>query len=123
MASSRFDGEFAITDLAVADEPVPLRTTATISIESEFGGLSVTPACNTYLGSFTLIESDEAESNLSDEGQASFTIAGGSDTDCGDLNDQEGLVLTALAAVDSWATTDDGFRFDGPDGSSFTITR
>lgn len=123
VASARFDGDFAITELVVASEPVPLQTSATISIETEFGGLSVMPACNNYLGSFTLIESGEAESNLSEEGQASFTIAGGSDNDCGDLDGQEEMVLAALAAVDSWAAVDDGFRFDSPDGFSFTIQR
>lgn len=123
VASARFDGDFAITELTVAGESVPLQTTATISIETEFGGLSVMPACNTFLGSFTLIEAGEAESNLSQDGQASFTIAGGSDDDCGDLDGQEEMVLAALAAVDSWAAVDDGFQFDGPDGSSFTIRR
>lgn len=123
VAPARFDGDFTISELVVAGEPVPLQATAMVSIETEFGALSVSPACNTFLGSFTLIESDETESNLSDDGQASFTVAGGSSDNCDDLDEQERAVLAAMAAVDSWVSVDDGFRFDGPDGSSFTITR
>jgi heat shock protein HslJ len=111
MAHPRFDGEFAVTGLVVDGTEAPLEPAPLLVIETRFGGLTVSPGCNTYLGSFTLTE----------DGVASFTVTGGSDVDCGDLTGQEASVLAALAAVETWTALDGGFRLDGP-GTSLTIT-
>jgi hypothetical protein len=110
VADDRFDGEFAITDVVVDGVARPPVQRPSLAIEARFGGLTVNPGCNTYLGSFTLTE----------DGRASFTVTGGSDLDCGDLTAQEEAVLSALDGATDWAEIDGGFRFDGP-ATSLTV--
>ena len=105
VADPRFDGEFAITALSIDGQDVELASLPLITIETEFGALTVSPGCNMYFGSFTLAES----------GLASFTIAGGSSDDCGALAGQETDVLTALEQATGWTEAGDGFTFTGPD--------
>ncbi len=104
MADARFDGTFDITELLVDGSSVALEQRPMIEIDAEFGGLTVLAGCNTSFGSFSLDE----------DGRASFTVTGGTENDCGPLADQETAILAALAAVDQWSETDDGFRLDGP---------
>lgn len=111
VADARFDGEFVATTLARNGQEVPLTVAPIVIFETRFGALTVNPGCNTYFGSFTLAE----------DGGASFTIAGGSRQDCGDLNEQEELLLSALRGAASWVAVDDGFTFDGANGSVTVI--
>lgn len=113
VADLAFDGEFFITSITVDDQPVEVATTARITLETEFGGLRVEPACNTFFGSFTIDQ----------DGTASFTVTGGSSQDCGPFTGQEQAVLAALESVDSWVEIDGGFRFDGQSGASVSLTR
>ncbi len=103
VADARFEGTFEIVDVMVDGVEIALDQRPIIEIEAEFGGLTVMPGCNTSFGSFSLDE----------DGRASFTVTGGTEIDCGPLADQETAILTALATVDQWSETDDGFRFDG----------
>lgn len=107
VADPRFDGGFEIVELVVDGVAIAIAERPTVEIETQFGDLTVLPGCNTYFGSFTLDE----------DGTASFTVTGGSELDCGELADQEDAVLDAMAGVDRWVTTDDGFRFSGPSAS------
>lgn len=111
VADVRFDGEFVVTALTSNDQEVALPVAPLVGFETEFGALTVNPGCNTYFGSFTLAE----------DGVASFTIAGGSSQDCGDLDEQEELVLAALRGVTSWTEAPDGFVFEGPNSSVTAI--
>lgn len=113
VANVRFDGDFIIGDVTLADGPVDLEAIAAVNIETEFGALTLEPACNTYFGSFSLGE----------DGSASFSIAGGTGTPCDGLERQEQAVISAMSQVSRWSETADGFRFDGPDGQAFTLTR
>lgn len=110
VADARFDGRFDIVEVVVDEDPIALTQQPTIEIEAQFGGLTVLPGCNTYFGSFTLAE----------DGRASFTVTGGSEQDCGPLDDQEAAVLAVLGAVDQWVEADTGFRLSGA-GSSLSI--
>ncbi len=111
VADQRFDGEFVAISVTVDGQPVTLLTDPLVIIETEFGSLTINPGCNSYFGSFTLAE----------DGTASFTVAGGSTQDCGELTRQEDAVLAAIAGVESWTATDRGFRFDGRDGDAITV--
>ncbi|MEL6983389.1 MAG: META domain-containing protein [Actinomycetota bacterium] len=111
VADARFDGRFEISEVVADQAPFALSQQPAIEIETEFGGLTVLPGCNTYFGSFTLTE----------DGEASFTITGGSGQDCGPLAEQEATVLAALDAVDQWDEVEAGFRFSGG-GSTVVIT-
>lgn len=111
VADARFDGAFLVASVTVDGTDFELRDTAALQIDAEFGDLTVRPGCNVYFGSFTLAA----------DGRASFTVAGGSDQDCGGLTDQEDAVLRALRAAESWAEVTGGFRFDG-DGGRHSIT-
>ena len=71
------------------------------------------PGCNTYFGSFT----------LSEDGGASFTIAGGSSQECEDLAEQEQAILDALGLVTNWEQTDAGFEFTDNSGSQLILGR
>jgi heat shock protein HslJ len=113
VADQRFDGLFLITEAVVGGEPIPLEAVASINFETEFGGLVVEPGCNRYFGSFSLAE----------DGNASFTVAGGSQNSCDGLEQQDRGVLTALGRVTEWTELGDGFRFDGPSGDSITVGR
>lgn len=113
VADARFEGEFTVTSIMLDGQDVPLRTLATVDIDTVFGGLTVIPGCNTYFGSFTLTEA----------GRASFTVAGGSSQDCGDLGPQEDAVLAALGAAERWSETPDGFRFESGGGDSISVSR
>ncbi len=113
VADARFEGDFFLDGVTMDGRLVPLETVATIKFETVFGGLQVKPGCNTYFGSFTLAE----------DGTASITVPGGTNQDCGGLGFQEEAILTALAGVTSWAETADGFRLDGPSGTSVALTR
>ncbi len=103
VADARFDGTFEIVGVALDGAEMALDQRPMMEIEAEFGGLTVMPGCNTFFGSFS----------LDNDGRASFTVTGGTEIDCGPLADQETTILAALAAVDQWSETDDGFRFDG----------
>ena len=111
VAHPRFDGAFVITGLVLDGSPVALEQRPALEIETVFGGLTVLSGCNTYFGAFTLDE----------DGTASFTLAGGSDLDCGPLAGQEDAVLAALEGAQTWTVVDGGFRFDGP-GASITVS-
>ena len=107
VAHPRFDGEFTIVELSLDGGRVGLDQRPSLQIETEFGGLTVMPGCNTYFGSFTLAE----------DGSASFTVTGGSELDCGPLTDQEAAVLAALDQATAWSEGPGGFRFEGPTGA------
>lgn len=111
VAHPRFEGDFTIDAVELDGSATELVQQPRVTIETRFGGLTVQPGCNTYFGAFTLDE----------DGTASFTVTGGTDLDCGDLADQEAVVLAALDGATSWTPVDGGFRFDGPT-SSLTIT-
>lgn len=113
VADARFDGEFQITSLTIDGQDIGLDSRPILSIETVFGGLSLMAGCNTYFGSFT----------LSEDGEASFTIAGGSSQECADLAEQEQAVLDALAATTRWEQTDGGFRFTDEGGTELTARR
>lgn len=113
VADARFDGDFQVMALQQGGLEVPLISVPVISIETEFGGLSVMPGCNTYFGSFTLEE----------DGFASFTVAGGSQQECDELGMQEQAVLDVLALVNRWEETADGFVLDAGDGNQLNIVR
>ena len=106
VADARFDGRFTVIGLDFADGPVEPALAPVITIETEFGALTVEPGCNTYYGSFSLL----------DDGSASFTVTGGSNRDCPDLADQEQAVLAVLDAVDGWAESGETLVLAGPDG-------
>jgi heat shock protein HslJ len=107
VADPRFEGTFVVSELTVDGEVLAIDLLPTVAIDTVFGRLTVEPGCNTFFGSYTLAE----------DGEASFTIAGGTGRDCPDLADQEEAVVAALRNVTSWTETDDGFRFDGADRS------
>lgn len=113
VANARFEGEFMVTSVVLAGQEFPLQNVATVTIETIFGTLTVIPGCNTYFGSYTLTES----------GLASFTVAGGSNQDCGGLRSQEDAVLAALGAAEHWIETADGFLFESDKGDTITIAR
>ncbi|MEM9653883.1 MAG: META domain-containing protein [Actinomycetota bacterium] len=113
VADIRFEGEFVVTSVTADGADVGLVSEPIISLETVFGGLSIVPGCNTYFGSFTLTE----------DGTASFTVAGGTSRSCADLADQEAAVLDALRAVTTWEEEGDGFRFaDDGGGSTLTVS-
>lgn len=107
VADPRFEGRFVITEVDVGNDIETFDLMPVIAIETVFGGLTVEPGCNTHFGSFT----------LDDDGTASFTVAGDTGRDCGELAAQETLVIDTLTSVESWAEGPDGFRLDGPAGS------
>lgn len=113
VADIRFDGDFVISNLTTQGDPVPLAAVASLNIETEFGGLVVEPGCNTYYGSFT----------LTDDGTASFSVAGGTNRTCDGLEQQDEPVIRTLTAVSSWSETTDGFRLEGAGGESLTLNR
>lgn len=113
VADARFDGDFQITEIIVDGQTVPPVSSPIISIETVFGGLSLMPGCNTYFGSFT----------LSEDGSASFTVAGGSSQECEDLAQQEEQILDVLDSVTSWEQTDRGFRLTDGSGKELTLSR
>ncbi len=113
VADVRFEGDFLIVELTLDGQPVTLEAVASMNFETEFGGLVVEPGCNRYFGSFTLNE----------DGTASFSVAGGENRTCDGLEQQDRLVIQALAAVSSWSESADGFRLDGPGGQSVTVQR
>lgn len=113
VVDARFDGDFTVTELSLAGPDVELVTAPVITIDSVFGGLTVKPGCNTYFGSLT----------LTDEGQASFTVTGGSDQDCGELATQEEAMLDGLARVTGWREAPGGLRFSDGAGTELVVRR
>lgn len=112
VADAQFDGDFVISDLMLQGEPVPLAAVASLNIETEFGGLVVEPGCNTYYGSFT----------LTDDGTASFSVAGGTNRTCDGLEQQDLPVIRALTGVSMWSDLGDGFVLEGPAGDAVTLS-
>lgn len=105
VAHPRFEGRFNIVDVEVDGARVAVEGEPNLTIDAEFGELTVEAGCNQHFGSFTLTE----------DGRASFTITGGSADSCGSpIDGAEANVLAALDDVTGWSEVDGGFRFDGP---------
>lgn len=110
VADARFDGRFQIVTTTVGGTELVPAGQPTMAIDAEFGALEVELGCNVGLGSFTLTE----------QGEASFRITGGSRRPCDELAEQEATILAALDGADAWTSVDGGFRFDGP-ATSLTV--
>ncbi len=114
VADPQLGGVYMLETLDVEGSPAEVSDPVEVIIESEFGELRVETACGALLGSFSLLA----------DGQAGFTIAGGSTRDCSAVAmDQQRELVAALGRVSSWSTSGSDLDLRSPSADRILLDR
>lgn len=114
VADLSLGGDYRVAELAVDGDEVAVDELLEVELDAEFGGLRIETACGVLLGSFSLLP----------DGQAGFTVAGGSDSSCsGRAADQRDALIGALGRIDGWAASTSGIDLESPAGDRLSLSR
>ncbi len=114
VAAPALGGVYMLDTLDVEGSQAEVSDPVEFIIESEFGELRVETACGALLGSFSLLA----------DGQAGFTIAGGSTRDCSDgAMDQQNELVAALGRINSWSTSGSDLDLRSPSADRVLLDR
>lgn len=113
VAPERFNGAFEVWSVRTEGEVRAFDIPPMIVIDVVTGAVEAGFGCNLYLGSYT----------LTDDGVASFTLAGGTSEECPDGGSDEQLLLALFGTVDRWQDAESGFALTSPLGDRVELRR
>ena len=107
-------GVYQLSALEVGGTSFDLSDPVEVVIDSEFGELQVETACSRLLGSYSLLA----------DGQAGFTIAGGSTRDCSaEARSQQNELVAVLGRVSSWTASGSNLELTSPSSDRVLLDR